>query len=212
MVVSTMPHSTTGGSDSQATTIKQPSGTVPHLCCLVDDLVKRREDVICKLDLCDRCRSRGSCADAESDNALFGQRSVEDTAATEARGESRGAAEDAAKRDVLSENQGAVFEVLMREGRGFVVDGLLFSVSRVANVLLSLGRAVFFLACEVAGEEREREREEAFFFFRGRKNEVFFSSVARGQIKSFLPFVRGQRRGHGFVDRGAHVDGPFRVQ
>lgn len=143
MVVATMPDSTTGGSDSQPTTVEEPSGPVPHLGCFIDDLVKGREDIVCELDLCDRCGAGCRGSNSKPDDALFGERGVEDAAGAEARGEACGAAEDAAERDVLSEDQGAE-----KSGGGG---------GRLSRYFIE-GWGLLFSRTSV--REREREKEE----------------------------------------------------
>ena len=47
------------------------SSHVPVLCCLIDELIKSREDVVCKLDLGNRAKSLRRKSNSESGNALF---------------------------------------------------------------------------------------------------------------------------------------------
>jgi len=103
-----VPDSTTGSADRQPPTVEEPAAAVPHLGGLVDDLVKGREDVVGELHLRDGRGARSSGADPEADDALFGQRGVEDAARAEARGQARGAAEDSPKGDVFAKDQSAV--------------------------------------------------------------------------------------------------------
>lgn len=86
------------------------------------ELVERGEEVVCELDFGECGVSLGGETDSEADDALLGERGVEDALAAEAFREAHGAAEDAAKGDVFAEYAG--FFVGGEDGGEGVVDGL----------------------------------------------------------------------------------------
>jgi hypothetical protein len=68
-------------------------------------LIKRWEDVVGKLDLCNRGIAFCCCSNGESNDALFGERGVEDTVCAVAFEKTDCAAKNTAKGNVLSENK-----------------------------------------------------------------------------------------------------------
>jgi hypothetical protein len=61
---------TTRCSDCQASTVKGGPTAISELSCLVDQLVKRWVDVVCKLDLCYCCKTLGGGTYAKPHNTL----------------------------------------------------------------------------------------------------------------------------------------------
>ena len=102
-----MAYCTPGGSDSKSTTLELSSRTIPILGCFIDDLVESWEDVVTKLNFGDSGISGYCCSNSKTKDALFRQRSIEDSINAVFFAEVGGAAEDAAKLDVLAENFGA---------------------------------------------------------------------------------------------------------
>lgn len=83
-----------------------PSGrslAVPKFSRLVDDLVKRGEDIVCELDLRNRLHSLCRSTDRKSHNPLFCQRCIEDSLRPELGLQVHGAPEDSAKGNVFAE-------------------------------------------------------------------------------------------------------------
>lgn len=70
VIVPSMTHSTVGCPHCQAPAFKFTPASVAVFGCLIDDLVKCRVYVICKLDLCNWCAAQCSSANPKAHNAL----------------------------------------------------------------------------------------------------------------------------------------------
>lgn len=117
-IQTSMSHAPTRHPDHQPTHIA-PRGALPiaPLSRLVDELIEGGIDVIGELDLSHGAQALGGCAEGEADDALLGQRGVEDAVGAKFGGQVDAAAKDAAKGDVLAENEDAlVVAQRLREG------------------------------------------------------------------------------------------------
>ena len=96
--------------------------SVPELGRLVDELIKCRVHIVRKLYFRNRPHPLRSTANSEAHDTLFAQRRVEDALRAKVRRKTHAAPEDAAKRDVFTEEKHAVVgRQRMAEGG---VDGL----------------------------------------------------------------------------------------
>ena len=124
VVESSVTHGAPGGSEGQRAAVKQVSTAVSVLGGLVDNLdtnpaindgrhpllylVKCREDVVGKLDLCDGVGPGHGETDSEASDALLTQGSVEDSLFPVLLGQTHGTAEHSTEGHVLSEYAGGV--------------------------------------------------------------------------------------------------------
>ena len=70
MVMPSMTHRPIWGSDGQTPTIKLATAPVSVLGSLIDNLIKSRVDVVCKLDLSYGSAAKCSCPNTKPNNPL----------------------------------------------------------------------------------------------------------------------------------------------
>lgn len=105
MIMSTMAYCSVRCANSQSTDVVRSTSTVSIFCSFVCDLIKGRENIIGKLNFCNRRIAFCCCSDSESDDALLGERGVEDTVRAVAFSKTDSAAKDTTKGNVLSKNK-----------------------------------------------------------------------------------------------------------
>lgn len=133
---STMTYATAGhANDESATaparaTVSLATATTPGVAALavsplrrlIDNLIKRREDIVCKLYLRHRFETLRGSPDTEAHDTLLGQWGVEHSVAAELGGQVHAASEDAAEGYIFAEEDDGLVGA---EGMGQCsVDGL----------------------------------------------------------------------------------------
>lgn len=111
VVETAVAHSAVGRADRQAADVELVAAAVAVLGCLVDDLVKRREDVVCELNLRDGRVAHSGHSDGEADHSLLGQRRVEHAVRTVLLAKVNRRAEHTAEGNILTENNSLKIKV-----------------------------------------------------------------------------------------------------
>lgn len=103
-----MAHGSTRHSNDQTPGVMTGSSTpISKLGSFIDQLVKCRIDVVCKLNLGDGLHSLGCTSDCESYDPLLGQWCIEHSVRTKLICEAHRAPEDTSKGDIFAEEQDA---------------------------------------------------------------------------------------------------------
>lgn len=95
---------------------------VPKLCGLIHQLIKSRVDIVSELDLGDRSGTLGGTTNGKTHDALFAEGGVENAIRTVVNSEIHGAAEDATKGYIFSEDEDVL--VMGQSELQGIVDGL----------------------------------------------------------------------------------------
>ena len=104
----TVTNCTVGRSDGKGSTVEFVSRSISVFSCLVDDLIKSWENIICKLHFCNWSCSSCCNSDSKSCDTLLREWCVKNSISTVLLIQPHGAPEHSSKLDILAKNDSLV--------------------------------------------------------------------------------------------------------